>query len=265
MVLAVIAGSGRLPGMVLAQNDAVLVALDGVVQNTGKKPDIQACFERLGMLFESLASKEVREVVFAGAMGRPALESSKFDRVTLEMLPRLMPLLSKGDDALLSGIIAEFEAAGFVVRGSHEIVSGLLVGAGRLGTHDPSATDLSDAARAIAVLDHLSPCDIGQACISCDGQIIGIETLYGTDAMLADVAHRRVERRPQTGGVLVKRAKLGQDLRVDLPTIGPGTVSAAVQAKLSGICVQADHVQIIEKETVIAEADRAGLAIWACV
>lgn len=260
---ALIAGAGALPGLVLGQGECLLVGLDGVAQDTGAEPDISARFEQLGGLFSSLQAAGVTEVIFAGAMGRPALDPSLFDPLTLQMLPRLIPLLEQGDDALLSGIIAEFEAEGFTVIAPHNVVPDLLVPEGRLGTVDPSEQDQTDAARGAAVLAALGPLDVGQGCLICAGQVLGIEGLYGTDALLSDVAARRGSRHPNRGGVLVKRAKPGQDMRVDVPTIGPDTVANAQNAQLSGICLQAGHVQILDRAAVIAAADAAGIALWA--
>lgn len=264
MSIAVIAGGGQLPSLVLENSAAQLVAMEGVAVDVRRKPDFVAQFERLGALFERLTSSGVTEIVFAGAMGRPALDPSRFDPVTAQMLPRLLPLLQQGDDALLSGIIREFEAVGFDVRAAHELVPDLLVADGVLGQHRPTDADKADALRGIAVLNGLGDLDVGQGCISCAGQVLGIEALYGTDALLQDVASRRNQRQPQTGGVFVKRAKPGQDLRIDLPTIGPDTIQAVRSAKLSGICLQAGHVQVLDKATVLRDADAAGLAIWAC-
>jgi DUF1009 family protein len=59
--------------------------------------------------------------------------------------------------------------------------------------------------------------------------------------------------------VLVKLAKTGQDLRVDLPAIGPRTVKAAAAAGCAGIAIQAGYTLIIDRNATVAEADRAGL------
>jgi DUF1009 family protein len=61
----------------------------------------------------------------------------------------------------------------------------------------------------------------------------------------------------------MKRAKTGQDLRIDLPTIGPDTIAAAISAGLSGICVQAQRSLVIDRDATVAAADAAGLALWA--
>jgi hypothetical protein len=66
-----------------------------------------------------------------------------------------------------------------------------------------------------------------------------------------------------TGGVLVKCSKPGQELRADLPAIGPDTVMAAVRARLAGIAVEADHALVLDRATMIAEADKAGLFVIA--
>ncbi|WP_161555870.1 UDP-2,3-diacylglucosamine diphosphatase LpxI domain-containing protein [Mangrovicoccus ximenensis] len=59
------------------------------------------------------------------------------------------------------------------------------------------------------------------------GLCLGIESIYGTDALLSDVARHRPERRPDTGGTFVKVAKPGQEMRADMPVIGPATVAGA--------------------------------------
>lgn len=263
MGLAVIAGSGALPRLLLDQTKAILVQIENVKHDIDSPAQITAQFERLGGLFSDLHAAGVTEVCLAGAMGRPALDMAKLDAVTTQMLPRLLPLLGQGDDALLRGVIAEFEANGFLVRGPHQLVPDLLVPQGCLTDAQPSAQDRADAARARSVLDALGPLDVGQGCVTCAGQVLGIETLYGTDAMLAAVAAARATRQPIVNGVFVKRAKPGQDLRVDLPTIGPDTIEAVLAADLSAIALQADHVQILDKAQVLAQANAAGLAIWA--
>lgn len=263
MSLAVIAGGGALPKLLLEATDARCVTLQGVSQQAVQYSDIEARFEQLGALFSSLRDAGVTEVCFAGAMGRPALDPSLFDAETLALLPRLIPLLSQGDDALLSGVIAVFEEEGFTVRAPHSFLPDLLVAEGVLTKAQPDADMIADAARGVAVLRALSPLDVAQGCVVGAGQVLGIETLYGTDAMLSGVAGLRETRQPSTGGVFVKRTKDGQDLRVDLPTIGPDTVKAALGARLTGINLQADHVQILDRAEVLRRADEAGLVIWA--
>ena len=67
----------------------------------------------------------------------------------------------------------------------------------------------------------------------------------------------RRERPP--GGVLVKAAKTGQDMRVDLAASGPRTIRNAAASGLSGVALGAGIALMIEREAMIAEADRLGL------
>ncbi len=262
MARAIIAGSGSLPGLLHAAGPALIVGLEGVPRDLPGVPDIVARFERLGALFSDLRAAGVDELCFAGGMARPALDPTAFDSETVALMPRLLPVLSQGDDALLRAVIGVFEEQGFTVRGAHEIRPDLVVSAGPIvGTPEPR--DLADAARGSALLEALGPLDVGQACVVCAGQVLGIEALYGTDVLLSQVREARALRQPVVNGVLVKRAKPGQDLRVDMPVIGPDTVDAAVDADLSGICLQAGRVMILDRDETVRRSDAAGLVLWA--
>jgi DUF1009 family protein len=116
-----------------------------------------------------------------------------------------------------------------------------------------------DVARARAVLDALGPLDVGQAAVAARGQVLGIETLQGTDAMLDFVARTA----PGSGGVLVKRPKPGQDLRFDMPAIGPDTVRHAAAAGLAGIEIAAGRVLLLDRDAVLAACAETGLSLWA--
>ena len=70
-------------------------------------------------------------------------------------------------------------------------------------------------------------------------------------------------RRRKEGGVLIKAAKRGQDLRVDMPAIGPKTIAEAARAGLSGIAVGAGSTLVLDQDKTIALADRLGLFITA--
>jgi UDP-2,3-diacylglucosamine hydrolase len=61
--------------------------------------------------------------------------------------------------------------------------------------------------------------------------------------------------------VLVKAPKSGQDLRFDLPTMGPRTVEGAASAELAGIAIVAGNTIVVEPQTVIDVADAASLFV----
>jgi UDP-2,3-diacylglucosamine hydrolase len=253
--LAIIAGTGALPGLLAARHPAVIVRLAGVPCDAEGDGLIEARLEHLGRMFADLRTAEVTDLCLAGAMRRASFDTAKLDAETQALLPRIMAAQGRGDDALLREVVAIFEGEGFTVRGAHELRPDLLVSGNAGATEAQSA----DAARARAVLAALGPLDVGQAAVAAKGQLLGIETLQGTDALLRFVA----ETAPGSGGVLVKRAKPGQDLRVDMPAIGPDTVALAAEAGLSGIELQAGHVLLLDPDAVEAAAKARGLSIWA--
>jgi DUF1009 family protein len=71
----------------------------------------------------------------------------------------------------------------------------------------------------------------------------------------------RVVRARADRGVLVKAAKRGQDLRFDLPTVGPRTVHEAQAAGLAGLAIVAGNALVAEAQEMVAVADKAGLFI----
>jgi len=128
----------------------------------------------------------------------------------------------------------------------------------------PSQRDNADIARGLALLDAAGPFDIGQAVVVAASNILAIEAVEGTDAMLGRIAELRERGRISTlagTGVLVKAPKPQQDRRFDLPAIGPRTVSEAARAGLRGIAVVAGSAIIAEPAAVAAAADKAKLFV----
>ena len=85
-------------------------------------------------------------------------------------------------------------------------------------------------------------------------------SIEGTDALLARCGELRREGAGR--GVLVKLAKPGQDRRLDLPAVGPGTMAAAAAAGLAGVVVQAGSALLLDRAATVAAADAAGLFLW---
>lgn len=262
MSLAVLAGRGVLPQL-LVNTGAALVRFEGAGCESTAELVIPARFERFGALFEDLRSSGIDTLVFAGGMARPDLDARKFDLKTMSLMPRVVTAMKGGDDGLLRVIVQIFEDQGFKVIGAHEVLPDLVCPAGPIAGPRPDKQALADADRGRAILEALGPVDVGQACVVGQGLALGIETVHGTDALLAMVADTPKKFRREGGGILVKRAKPGQDLRIDMPAIGPGTIDAAVAAGLSGICLQAEKVMILNRLQVEAKAKAAGLALWA--
>lgn len=257
--LAILSGGGALPvALATAYSDAMRVVFQGVSHEL-PKPVSQHRFEKMGALFEALKAEGVSRVVLAGGMSRPPLDPAEFDTTMTRIAPRLVAALQGGDDALLRLVINLFEEQGFDVIGAHELLDSLTAEEGVLAGPDPDDHAMKDAGRAADILLALSPLDVGQAVVVEGGLCLGIETLQGTDALLNFVAATPDLLRLGDGGVMLKAPKRGQDLRVDMPAIGPDTVRNAARAGLRGIVVAAGKVVVLDRPAVLAALDETGL------
>lgn len=201
-------------------------------------------------------------VVMAGAVTRPRIRWSRMRPKALLFAIRIVPLLRRGDNSLLSGIAAALEGEGFRVLGVQDILGEILAPEGPLGQHRPSGEDMADARRAAAIIAALGPLDVGQGAVVARGICLAVEAVEGTDLMLERVAALPKARRGAVpSGVLVKMPKPGQDLRVDLPTIGPETVMRAAAAGLRGIVVAAGAANVIGVDETRMAADAARIFV----
>lgn len=219
---------------------------------------------QLGHAVKLLKAEGCRDLLFIGNLVRPSLSEIRIDLGTLRELPRIWASFRGGDDHLLSGIGRIFERHGFRMIGVKDIAPSLFVPEGRLTRIGPSDLLSQDIAKGLAVLRALAPFDVGQAVVVIDGHVVAIEDIEGTDGLLARIARLRSSRRIRAAagrGVLVKAPKAGQDLRFDLPTIGPRTVEGVASAGLAGMAVAAGHTLIAEPQATVAAADHAGLFI----
>lgn len=270
--LAVICGGGSLP---FAVADAVtkrgrrvvLFAIRGWAdpQRVARYPHHWADFGRFGRFCRLARGEGCRDVVFIGSLVRPAIWQIRPDLKTLRLLPRIFGLFRGGDDHLLKGVAAVFEEHGFRLVGAHQIAPEILMPEGPLGRERPRERDHADIAKGLALLDAISPFDVGQAVVVADARVLATEAAEGTDQMLARVAELRASRRIAAAsghGVLVKAAKRDQDRRVDLPSIGPRTVEGAARAGLAGIAVVAGSTIVAEADRIAQVADRERLFVF---
>lgn len=171
---------------------------------------------------------------------------------------------AKGDAKLAQLGAALLKILGIPFIGVHEIVSDLLAPEGQIGGVGLD-TDLDAIARfAAKAARQAGALDLGQALVVSGGRVIATEDIAGTDALLARCKTFRDSGLVGDGQarlVLAKVAKPGQPLHVDLPAIGPDTVTGAARAGISAIAVQAGRTLLIEREQIVAHADNAGIAL----
>lgn len=269
--VGVIAGGGAMPFAVadsLAARGvgAVIFALKGACD-----PALVARFRhhwisvgQIGKATKLFRSEGCRDLIFIGSLARPSLSEIRLDWGTLRVMGNVVAAFRGGDDHLLSGIGRILEKDGFRMVGVKEAAPDLLMPRGCITRAAPDAAATADIARGRDVLAALGPFDIGQAAVVIDGHVVAVEDIEGTDGLLARVARLREAGRirARSGrGVLVKGPKSSQDLRYDLPAVGPRTVEAAAKAGLAGIAVAAENTIAAEPQAMIEAADKAGLFV----
>jgi DUF1009 family protein len=219
---------------------------------------------QIGKATRLFRSEGCRDLIFIGSLARPALSDIRLDWGTLRVMGSVVAAFRGGDDHLLSSIGRIFEQDGFRMVGIKDAAPDLLMPAGCVTRAEPDEAAKVDIARGRGVLAALGPFDIGQAAVVIDGHVVAVEDIEGTDGLLARVARLREggHIRASSGrGVLVKTPKSSQDLRYDLPTVGPRTVEGAAKAGLAGIAVAAANTLVAEPQAMIEAADKCGLFV----
>ena len=216
-----------------------------------------------GKILRILKDEHCDAVVFAGTVGRPDFRNLKADWRGAALLPKVIAAAARGDGPLLNVLVEAVEAEGMLVIGAEEATNDLAAVAGAFGAYAPSDENFKDIKKAAAVIRALGAFDIGQGAVVANGLVLAVEAAEGTDAMLmrcADLGASGKEK--PRAGVLVKRPKPGQELRIDLPVIGPETVKRAIAAGLSGIAVEAGVALIIDLAEVVRLADKHALFVY---
>ena len=269
--VAIIAGSGALPAevvdtLVRAGHNPFVILLEGeaLAEDFAGCETVVMALEEFCDFGSVLRRADTSHVVFAGGVARrPALSRMKWRLGMLRLVPRIARALSRGDDGLLRAVLDYFEASGFRVLGAHEIVPNLLAPLQVLTKRAPSKHDERDIAAAFKAAVVIGDLDIGQAAIAVGGRAVALEGIEGTDGLLERMASMRDHGRlgGRKGGVLAKCAKPRQEMRADLPAIGPETVDGAHAAGLAGVAVEAGRTFILDANRVVQRADELGLFV----
>jgi DUF1009 family protein len=270
--VAIIAGGGNLPvevadGLAAHGYPPFILLMEGEAdreQQLRRYEHVIMALEQIGSLVSTLKRHGVTHLVLAGEIKRrPKLSEMRPSFGLLAIVPSVIVALARGDDGLLKVLTRGLEKRGIKVVGAHEVVPELTAAEGTLTVTEPVASDWRDIEAGRAAAKAIGALDIGQAAIAIGGRAIALEGIEGTAGLLERARELRHHGRiaGKTRGVLVKCTKPGQELRADLPSIGPQTVEAAHAAGLAGIAVEAGRSLILEGPTTLSRANALGLFI----
>ena len=262
--LGLIAGNGIFPRLVAdgARDAGVRVVAVAHVGETdsGIEPLVDACtwvrVGELGKIIKVFRAAGCRQAVMAGGISKVRLFGGF--RPDLRGAAFLAKTRSFHDDRLLRGIADELESDGIEVISSTAFLPNLLPVAGVLGRKKPRARDWEDVRFGREVARTTGAFEIGQTVIVKRGLVLAIEAVEGTDAAI-----RRGGELGRGGAVVVKASKPGQDMRLDVPAVGPTTIDLMAEVGAGVLAVEAGRTVLLERERLLEAADAAGIVVVA--
>jgi len=162
----------------------------------------------------------------------------------------------KRTNALLSAVADELQRCGITLLDVTRYISQHVAEPGVMTCTQPTSAHETDIAFGLPVVQRLGATDIGQALAVHAPQIIAIEAIEGTDAMI-----HRAGKLGRGGWTLMKTARPNQDMRFDVPTVGLNTIENLKSSGATCLAVEAGKVILLDKPHLLETADRAGVVV----
>ncbi len=211
---------------------------------------------QLGKLISIFKEQNVSDVLMAGGIKKTRLfEGGMPD---LRGMALLAKMIHRKDDSILRAVAQELESEGITVRESTLYLDNIVAAPGIMTKRKPSKEEKLDIEFGWQMAKEIGRLDIGQTVVVKDRAVLSVEAIEGTDEAI-----RRGGALCGKGAVVIKICKPHQDLRFDLPAIGAKTVQSMEHVNASCLAVEAGKTIMIERETVIRDADKAGIVIVA--
>lgn len=260
--IGLIAGNGRFP-IIFADNARRLGYHVSAVAHEGEtEPELAGHVDRihwikigqLNKLIKAFKEDGVHQAVMLGGIKKTHMFTTlRPDFRTLALATRLA--LWKDDD-ILRELAKELEGEGIAICESTFGLEGILVEEGTLTARAPSEKEWEDIRYGWEVAHEIGRLDIGQCVVVKDRVIVAVEAVEGTDGAI-----RRGGDLAKEGAVVVKRSKPQQDLRFDLPAVGPRTIEVMASVKASVLAIEAGRTILLDREIMLDKARSARIAI----
>lgn len=279
--LGLIAGNGRFPFLLLdaARAHGTQVVVAAIREETDPEMDARAASDtgvrvhwlslgELSRLIDTFRSEGVTQAVMAGQVKHKQIFSSI--RPDWRLAKLLLSLTTRNTDGLLGAIAKVLHEEGIELISSTTFLEPLLAQPGVLTARAPNDAERMDIEYGHGVARALAGYDIGQTVVIAAQACVAVEAMEGTDAAIlraGEILRAQAIDEPETvlprSLTVVKIAKPKQDMRFDVPVIGPATIATMWQAGATCLSIEAGRTLIFDREAVIAEAEKAGIAIVA--
>jgi hypothetical protein len=209
---------------------------------------------QLGKLISFFKKAGVQEAIFAGQITPKRLFDLRPDWKALWIMARLK---ERNAVTLFGAVVAELAKAGVKVLPATTFVEDHLASRGILAGPKPPNHLSSEIAFGWPLAKAVAKLNIGQTVVVKKGTVMAVEGFEGTDEAL-----RRGGKLGEGEAVAIKVTAPGQDMRFDVPVIGPRTLQAAAEGKLSVLVVESGKTLILEMEEVRKLAVRHKITVW---
>jgi hypothetical protein len=270
--IGLLAGYGRFPILFAAAARRAGYEIVCVAIRDSASPDLEELVDRcswvglvkLGKMIRTFRRAGCRRVVMAGKVQKSAM-------YTPQRIFRLLPdwrairawyssaRADNKDDSMLLAVVHEFERDGIDIVSALDFCPELLVKEGPLTRRRPSASELRDIEFGWTLAKEMGRLDVGQTVAVKDLAAIAVEAIEGTDRCI----ERAGQLCPAGGFTVVKVAKPKQDMRFDVPTIGPDTIHSLHRAGAKVLAIEANMTIVLDEAETIQQAERCGIAIVA--
>ena len=263
--IGLLAGVGRLPVEFAraARGMGFKVIAIGVVP--GVDPELADAADKFYMIsvgelnniITTLKTEQVGQVTMIGKVTKELMFAGM-----VQLDDRIKKLLAglkdNNDDTIMLAFVRELAGEGIGVLDQTALIRSLMPEAGQITGRAPSAGEMADMEFGFKMAKNIGGLDIGQTVVVKNLAVMAVEAIEGTDACI-----RRGGGLGRGGVVVAKVAKPNQDLRFDVPSIGPDTLAAMIEVKAKALVIEAGATLLVEKEKVIRMADENGIAIVA--
>ena len=260
--IGIIAGNGRFP-IIFADNVKQLGYWVSAIAHVGETlPELESHVDRIHWLKVGQFTKALRAFQQDGVRQAVMLGGVKKTHVFTTLRPdlRALSILSRlkhwKDDAILRAIAGELEKEGISICDSTFGLQGVLADVGVLSRRSPSKKEEEDLRYGWEILERIGSLDIGQCVVIKDRVVVAVEAVEGTDQTIL-----RAGTLAGKGSVVVKRTKPHQDLRFDLPAVGPRTIEHMATAKATVLAVEAGRTVLLDQAELLDLACRHSIAV----
>jgi len=260
--IGLIAGNGRFP-IIFADNARKLGYHVSAVAHEGEtEPELAGHVDRihwikigqLNKLIKAFKEDKVHQAVMLGGIKKTHVFTTL--RPDLRTLALATRLALRKDDDILREFAKELEGEGIAICESTFGLEGILAEEGILTTRAPSEKEWEDIRYGWEVAHDIGRLDIGQCVVIKDRVVVAVEAVEGTDGAI-----KRGGDLAKEGAVVVKRSKPQQDLRFDLPAVGPRTIEVMASVKASVLAIEAGRTVLLDREIVLEKARASRIAI----